>query len=365
MKAAVLRAYETPLSMEEVEVLPPGPSEVLVRFAASGVCHSDLTRIQGQRASALPIILGHEGAGIVEAVGPGVTAVGVGDRVVLSWMYGCGQCAYCAAGRPNLCRVGFRMLAEGTFPDGTTRFRRNGEAIHHMVVSSFGEFGVVPEGCAIPIPADVPFERAALIGCSVLTGVGAVTRTARVEAGTAVAVFGCGGVGLNVIQGAVLSGAGRIIAVDVQDDKLELATRFGATHTVRAGRADTVAAVRAAAGGLGADYAFEAIGRKETVGQAYAAIRPGGIAVVVGLMPSAADMVLPGTETVQQEKMLVGSFYGGSRPRIDIPRLIELYRGGRLRLDDLVTRTYAHAEINEALDDLGRGLLARGVVVYA
>ncbi|MCL8208244.1 MAG: Zn-dependent alcohol dehydrogenase [Actinomycetia bacterium] len=364
MKAAVLHEYRQPLVIEEVEVLPPRAGEVLVRFVASGVCHSDLTRIQGERPSSLPIILGHEGAGIVEEVGPGVTTVKPGDHVVLSWIYGCGQCEYCTVGRPNLCRVGIKMLTGGTFPDGSTRFRIGDQPVHHMVVSSFGEMGVVPEACAIPVPAEVPLERAVVVGCGVMTGVGAVMNTARVHVGATVAVVGAGGVGLNVVQGAVLAGARQIIAVDILDAKLEMARRFGATHGINGRRENVVEAVRDLTGGLGVDYAFEVLGRPETIRQAYDMVKPGGMAVVVGISPADSEVALPAMQIPFQEKMLVGSFYGGARPRVDIPRLIDLYRTGRLKLDELVTRTYRPEQINQALHDLEAGELARGVVVY-
>lgn len=364
MKAAVLRAYGQPLSIEEVELLPPEQGEVLIRFAASGICHSDMTRMEGKRSSALPIILGHEAAGYVEKVGPGVTGLTRGDRVVLSFLYDCGRCFYCCSGRPNLCEVGLGMLKNGTMPDGTTRFRCGEEEIHHMVVSSFAEYGVVPARCAVKIPDSVPMEAAALIGCAVLTGTGAVFNTGAVKPGDSILVVGSGGVGLNVVQGAAIAGASIILVSDINPDKLEIAREFGATHVVDARRENPVEIARRLTQGRGVDFAFEAIGHKSTIRQCYDAIRPGGKAIVVGAAEAGTCCEIEALSLPIQEKVLTGSFYGGARPRLDVERLTTLYDSGRLKLDELISRSYSLGQINDAFHDLHAGSLARGIIRY-
>ncbi|MBX6378431.1 MAG: Zn-dependent alcohol dehydrogenase [Clostridia bacterium] len=364
MKAAVLHNYREPLRVQEVELLPPQKGEIKVRFAASGVCHSDYTRIRGDRPSSLPIVLGHEAAGIVEEVGPDVTDLQPGDHVVLTFLYSCGKCSYCLTGRGHLCPEGLRLLTQGTMVDGTTRLRVDGRVAYHMVVSSFGEYGVLPERCAVKIPSDVPLDKAALVGCGVLTGTGAVLNTAKVEPGSSVVVIGCGGVGLNAIQAAALCGAGKVIAVDVVPRKLEMARQFGATHTVDASQEDPVERVRALTGGDGADYAFEVIGNPKTIRQAYDCVRRGGKAVVVGVSPATAEVSINAMGIPFSEKVLTGSFYGSMRGGVDVARIIDLYLQKRLRLDQLVTRTYRLEQINEAFEDLERGELARGVILY-
>lgn len=364
MKAAVLRQYGEPLSIETLDLLPPQDGEVLVRFAASGVCHSDMTRIQGKRHSALPIVLGHEASGYVEQVGPGVTHLAPGDRVVMSFLYDCGQCFYCCLGRPNLCEVGRSLLRDGTMVDGTTRLRSGDEVVHHMVVSSFAEKGVVPARCAVKIPDDVPMEAAALIGCGVLTGTGAVFNTAVVRPGDSVLVVGTGGIGLNVIQGARIAGASVIAVSDLNPDKLAIAREFGATHVIDARTQDPAEVAHGLTQGRGVDHAFEAIGNKHTIRQCYDAIRPGGTAVVVGISEAGACCEVEAITLPMQEKVLTGSFYGSYRPRLDVERLVDLYRSDRLRLDELISRRYRLEQINEAFHDLHSGVLARGVISY-
>jgi S-(hydroxymethyl)glutathione dehydrogenase/alcohol dehydrogenase len=364
MKAAVLRTYGQPLSIEDVDLLPPEQGEVTIRFAASGVCHSDMTRMEGKRSSALPIVLGHEAAGYVEELGPGVSGLAKGDRVVMSFLYDCGRCFYCCSGRPNLCEVGLGMLKNGTMPNGTTRLRRHGEIIHHMVVSSFAEYGVVPARCVVKIPDSVPMEAAALIGCAVLTGTGAVFNTGAVRPGDSLLVVGAGGVGLNVVQGAAIAGASIILVSDINPDKLALAREFGATHVIDAGKEDPVAVARSLTEGRGVDFAFEAIGHKTTIRQCYDAIRPGGKAIVVGAAEAGSCCEIEALTLPIQEKVLTGSFYGGARPRLDVERLTTLYSAGRLKLDELITRTYALDQINDAFHDLHDGKLARGIIRY-
>ncbi|HWK68449.1 MAG TPA: Zn-dependent alcohol dehydrogenase [Rhizobiaceae bacterium] len=364
VKAAVLRAYGEPLSIENLDLLPPQEGEILVRFAASGICHSDMTRMEGKRPSALPIVLGHEAAGYVEETGPGVAGLAPGDRVVLSFLYDCGRCFYCCSGRPNLCEVGLGLLRNGTMPNGTTRLRQGDEVIHHMVVSSFAERGVVPARCAVKIPDHVPMDAAALIGCAVLTGTGAVFNTGSVRPGESILVVGSGGVGLNVVQAAAIAGAGVILVADINPEKRAIAREFGATHVVDPLTVDPVAEARRLTQGRGVDYAFEAIGHKATIRQCYDAIRPGGKAIVVGAAESGSCCEIEALTLPIQEKVLTGSMYGGARPRLDVERLVDFYTSKRLKLDELITRTYRLDQINEAFHDLHAGTLARGLIRY-
>ncbi|HXX37082.1 MAG TPA: Zn-dependent alcohol dehydrogenase [bacterium] len=353
MRAAVFYEVGKPLVVEEVELAPPRVGEVLVRIAATGVCHSDLNYIKGDLTIPLPVVLGHEAAGIVESVGSGVTSVRPGDHVVLLFAPACGHCRYCDAGRPHLCEMRYRV--RGKMPDGTTRLRRGDQELHHFTcVSSWAEQAVVPESGVLPITKDLPLTIAALLGCAVTTGVGAVTNTARVRPGSSVAVFGLGGVGLNVVQGARIAGAVTIIGVDLLNHRLEAARRFGATHTVNARASDPVQTVLELTRG-GADYAFEVIGRAASVRQAIDSVARGGVAVVVGLPPAREELVLPGPAFVLDEKTLRGCFYGSARLRSEIPRLVSLYAAGRLMLDELVTASFPLDRVNDAVAALDRG----------
>lgn len=364
-RAAVLFEVGKRLTIEDVEVEQPHAGEVLIRMAAGGVCHSDLHAMTGHLVAALPAVLGHEGAGVVADVGPGVTSVKPGDRVIPLWRLSCGHCEYCSDGRPALCNAGMQVRMSGRLLDGTTRFRLGGQEIKHFAgVSTFSEYSVVPEGAVLKIPDDLPLDRAALLGCAVITGVGAVINCAKVRPGSSVVVFGTGGVGLNAVQGARLAGAAKIIAVDLVDRKLEFARQFGATHTVNAAGGDPVAQVRALTGGRGVDYAFEVIGLPKTMRQAYDCLAKRGTAVVVGVAPMTMEVAVPVMSLVYEERVLTGSVYGSSRPRLDIPRLIELYRSGKLLLDELLTRTYPFEQINEAYAALERGEVARSVVRF-
>lgn len=355
-------AAKRPLEVEEVELDEPGPGEVRVRVEAAGVCHSDLHWMLGHATSPLPVVLGHEGCGIVESVGAGVTSVSPGQRCVFLLRPNCGRCDYCTVGRPMLCNG--RTNPDGTLFDGTTRLHRlDGSTIHHYGrISCFAEHAVIPEEQLLVCGNDIPAERAALVGCAVITGFGAVMNTARIELGSDVAVIGCGGIGLNVVQAARALGARRIVAVDVDARHLAFAREFGATDVVDASAVDAVEAIRAATGG-GAHYAFDAYGSARTMEQAFAAIRLGGTAVQIGLAPEGVTGSISPFELVLEEKTLKGSFMGSARPRVDMPRLLDLYRLGRLDLDGLVTRTYTLDEVNEAYDDLQRGVNARGVIV--
>lgn len=364
MKAAVLRAYREPLSIESIDLLPPRAGEIRIRFAASGICHSDMARIEGARPSALPIVLGHEASAYVEELGPGVDGLAVGDRIVLSFLYDCGRCFYCRSGHPNLCEVGIGMLRNGTMPDGTTRLRKGDEVLHHMTVSSFAEEAVVPARCATRIPAEMPMDVAALIGCAVLTGTGAVFNAAPVRPGDSVLVIGAGGVGLNAVQAAAIAGASIIIVSDMNPDKLAMARDFGATHLVNAQNADPVALAKELTGGRGVDFAFEAIGNKVTIRQCYDAIRPAGKAIVVGIAEVGACCEVEMATLPFTEKTLTGSMYGGARPKLDVERLVDLYLNKRLHLDELISQTYRLDQINEAFHDLHEGRLARGLIRY-
>ncbi|MDI3298100.1 MAG: Zn-dependent alcohol dehydrogenase [Bacillota bacterium] len=366
IRAALLEDVGERFRVEELELDEPGPGEVRVRVVAAGVCHSDLHVVNGDLPVPLPAVLGHEGAGVVEAVGEGVTRVKPGDHVVLSWIPGCGRCYYCRIGRPELCEEAFRLQVAGTLPGGALRLRRpGGSAVHHFLeVSCFAEATVVPEQGVVPIRPDVPLDRAALVGCAVTTGYGAVVHTARVRPGSSVAVLGAGGVGLNVIQAAVLSGAWPVVAIDRIPAKLELAREFGATHTVDASRTDDlVGAVADLTDGRGTDYAFEVIGRPETIASAYGMARKGGTVVVVGVAAPHEEVSINAFSLPSQSKVLTGSWYGRSNPGVDIPRILDLYMAGRLKLDELVSRRFPLEGVNEAFDALRSGEVARSVLL--
>lgn len=362
MRAAVAYAAGEPLVIEDVQLDAPESGEVLVRVAAGGVCRSDWHVMHGDWPLPMPIVLGHEAAGTVEDVGPNVRAVQPGDPVILSFAPFCGRCARCLSGSPHLCST-MRAEPGHLLPGGFARLHKNGQRIYHFAgTASFAEFPVVHESCVIPIHRDVPLEMAALVGCSVTTGVGAVINTARVTAGSSVAVIGCGGVGLNVIQGARLVSAGRIIAVDVRDESLAFARRFGATDTVNARADDAVAAIRDLTGG-GADYAFEALGTAATIRSAVDAARPGGMAVLVGMTAIGEEARLDAFTLTHQEKTVKGCFYGSARTSIDMPMLVRLAQAGRLDVGGLVTRRSPLAEINQAYAALASGA-GRGLVVF-
>jgi S-(hydroxymethyl)glutathione dehydrogenase/alcohol dehydrogenase len=359
MRAAVLYQWNEPFTVEEVELAAPQQGEVRVKLVASGVCHSDLSIQRGILPMPPPRIIGHEGAGIVEQVGPGVTSVAPGDHVILCWMYPCGHCVECGRGRPAHCPVALGTM----MGSASTRFKVKGQDMPHWV-GSFAEQTVVPETACVKIREDAPLDKACLVGCGVMTGVGAVLNTARVEEGASVAVFGAGGVGLNVIQGAVLAGAGRIIAVDLLDSKLKLAREFGATDTVNASKGEPEAAIRDLTGGRGVDYAFEVIGLPKVIVQAFASLARGGKAVVVGAPPFGSEVTLPAFPFSMEEKGVIGSFYGSARFHYDMPRIIDLYMAGRLKLDQLVTKKFRLDDINRALLALEKGEVARGVIAY-
>jgi S-(hydroxymethyl)glutathione dehydrogenase/alcohol dehydrogenase len=361
-KAAVLNRVNTPLTLDTLEMAPLARDDVLVRIRASGLCHTDLEVIQGSLAYPLPIVLGHEGAGVVEAVGEGVTDVKAGDHVVTSWNPHCGHCFYCEAGTPILCEPFRRFQPRGLLMDGTTRMTRDGERVHHYsVTSTHAEYTVVPQSGAIPIPKEIPFDRACIIGCGVMTGIGAVVRKAKVAPGASVAVIGCGAVGLNAVQGAVLAQAGRIIALDVGTEKRERAMKFGATDTVDASAADAADRVRALTSGRGADYVFEAAGHKDAFRLSVEIVRPGGEVVWLGKINVDAEVGFR-WGSLMGEKRIVRSSYGDARPRRDFPWIANEYLEGRVKLDELVTRRIRLAEINDGFAALARGEGIRTVV---
>jgi alcohol dehydrogenase len=353
------------LVVDEVELEGPGPGEALVELASAGLCHSDLSVIDGSRPRPMPMVLGHEAAGVVREVGPGVAGLRPGDHVIFSFMPMCGACQYCVAGRPALCERGARANLEGCLLSGARRWRdSSGRTLnHHLGVSGFARHTVAAQESLIPIDRDFPLEQAALFGCAVITGVGAVVNTARVEPGMSVAVWGLGGVGLSAVMGARLSGAHPIVAVDRLAHKLELARALGATHTVNAAADDPVAAVRDITGG-GAHYAFEVVGSEQALIQAYEATRRGGTTVTVGLPAPGRMFSAPAVAITAEERTIKGSFMGSAVPRRDIPRFIELYRAGLLPVDALRSRTIALEEINQGFDALAAGDAVRQIIAF-
>jgi len=362
MKSKALVAHAlNQISVEEVDVAEPAAGEVRVALKATGVCHSDLSVVNGTIPMPLPMVLGHEGAGVVESVGEGVTNVAPGDHVVLSFVPACGQCFHCVRAEPQFCMAG---APDGRMLDGTSRVTLDGKELGVMqFLGCMSEYCVVPAISVVAIDESLPMPQAALVGCGVMTGVGAAIKTAEVQPGSSVAVFGCGGVGLSTIQGARLAGASTIVAVDLADDKLALAKEFGATHTVDA-TGDPVGPVREITGGIGVDYAFEVIGVPAVMTQAYAATRRGGTVCIVGLGRITESFPMNACLVSIEGKKTVGSFYGSANFRVDMPMLLDLYRAGRLDLDRMITRTYSIDEAVDAFSDLEAGRNARGVIVY-
>lgn len=364
IQAAVLRAANTPFEIHALTLDEPRAGEVLVRIAACGVCHSDYHLATGTTRHPMPVVCGHEGAGVVEAVGAGVTRVQMGDHVTLSWTPDCGQCFYCLRGQPNLCETYTEPIWAGTMLDGTTRLHDGNDPVYaYCGLATFGEYVVVPEQSCVKVREDIPLEVAALVGCAVATGVGAALYTADVRPGESVVVIGCGGVGLNAIQGAALCGAAPIIAIDTNEAKMKLAREFGATHTLLSDE-NVPEAVRAITGGRGADYAFEAVGIPSLQELALELIRPGGMMVLAGLSPMGTGTNLPGAVLTRQEKTVKGSYYGSVNPQRDFPMMLELYSAGKLKLDQLISRTYRLEQINEAFETMLRGEIARGVITF-
>ena len=360
MRAAVMRAVGEALRVEDIQVDAPGPREVLVRTVATGVCHSDLHVLEGSLPNPVPTVLGHEPAGVVEAVGADVRHVAPGDHVIGCLSAFCGTCEYCVAGRPNLCEGEATMRG----PDERPRLSKDGEPIVQFVhLSAFAEHMLVHENALVKIRADVPLDRVALIGCGVTTGLGAVFNRARVPAGATVAVIGCGGIGLSVVQGCRIAGAGRIVAVDTMAWKLDLARELGATDAVDASAGNPVPAVVETTVG-GVDYAFEAIGNPTAIRQAVRMTRKGGTIVMIGVVPAGKSVELPGADIVLREKTILGCMMGSNRFRVDMPRYIELYRSGQLRLDEMISARLPLERVNEAFEAMRQGTAARSVVVF-
>lgn len=363
MGAAHPYSESRPLKIEELDLDPPGPGEILVRIKAAGLCHSDLSVINGDRPRPMPMALGHEAAGIVEELGSGVTDLKVDDHVVLVFVPSCGHCLPCAEGRPALCEPGAVANGAGTLLNGARRLKRNGQAInHHLGCSAFATHATVSRNSAIKIDSELPLTEAALFGCAVLTGVGAVVNTAQVRAGSTVAVVGLGGVGLASVLGAVAAGARQVIAADLSDDKLSLAKSLGATHVFNAGAADAVEAIRQASHG-GVDTAIEMAGSTRAFDLAYKITRRGGTTVTAGLPPPTATWPMPPVNLVAEERTIKGSYIGTCVPLRDIPRYVELYRGGRLPVNKLMTGTLTLDEINRGFDLLHEGKAVRQVIV--
>jgi Zn-dependent alcohol dehydrogenase len=365
INAAILWEQGAPLSVEAAELGGPRAGEVLVEVKAAGVCHSDLHPARGEWPVRTPLVLGHEGAGVVREVGGGVKNVRPGDRVIFCWAPPCGVCPPCQEGRPVLCDRLERTTYRNRLPAGDTLLSARGQKVsHYNGTACFADFAVVAEEGVIAVPEDVPFEALATLGCAVVTGVGAVLNAARPEAGARVAVIGVGGVGLNVVQGARLAGCARVVALDTRGEPLRLAREFGATDGVDASGEKVAEQVRELTDGRGADYVFDTVGAPATLAQALTLARKGGTVVVTGLARLDAAAAFPLFPFVMQEKRLVGSLYGSGRPSRDVPRLVELYREGKLKLAELATRTYELEGVNEALDALAAGEGARGIILW-
>lgn len=363
VRAAVLERVGAPLRLTELDLARPEEGEVLVRLGASGVCHSDLNALDGTAETPCPAVLGHEGAGVIESVGPAVALV-PGTHVVLSWLPACGNCSECVRDLPHLCRSAWAAMQTGGLLDGTPRLSRDGQPVfHYSFLSSFAERAVVPASCCVPIPEEVPLDVAALVGCAVTTGTGAVWRTAGVRPGERVCVVGCGGVGMSAVLGAVAVGAAPIVAVDLDEDKLELALSLGATDAIRwTGDAEATAELVRSASGGGVDYAFEATGRPEASLAAFLSTRPRGAAVLIGIPRADATLSLPAAQIPRGERRVLGSLYGSARPERDFPALLDLYMRGRLPLDRLITTRLGLNSIERAFDALKAGGGVRVVI---
>ena len=362
-KAVICRESGSPV-VETIVVEPPRRGEVLLELAACGVCHSDLSVTDGTIPLPRPIVLGHEGAGVVLEVGPDVAGFAVGDHVLSSFVSVCGHCNYCRRGRFSLCDQAARTTA--TLPDGTVRTRdASGNSLNVFCgCGVMSEYATLHVDSVVKIDPAVPLDRAALVGCGVMTGFGAVTHTAKVEPGSIVVVFGAGGVGLNVIQAAALAGAAKIVVVDISPTKLEFARQFGATDLVNAReQPELVKSIKKLTSG-GADYSFECVGRGETISQAYGVLRKGGTAVVVGVASPKDSATISPMSLTLEERTLKGSYFGSANPRVDFARVLDLYKSNRLKLDELITRTYSIDAAPEAFADLVAGRNARGIIVF-
>jgi S-(hydroxymethyl)glutathione dehydrogenase / alcohol dehydrogenase len=366
IRSAILWEQGQPLSVERADLDAPGAGEILIELKAAGVCHSDLHPVRGDWPAKTPIALGHEGAGVVREIGSGVTSVKIGDHVVMCWAPACGVCPPCLEGRTALCDRVEKVTFRNKLPSGASRLHARGRDVAPFLgTACFSDFIVVPEGGAIPVGRDIPFDALATIGCAVITGVGAVVNAGQVPEGARVAIIGAGGVGLNVVQGAAIAGCERIIAIDVRPRPLEIARLFGATDTIGGepeAAPDVAASVRALTSGRGADMVFDTVGSPSTLTLALACTRKGGGVVLTGLSRMDAQGTIAMFPFVMQEKRLLGSMYGSAQPARDIPRLVSLYENGKLKLGELVSRTYALDQINDALTALAASDGARGII---
>jgi S-(hydroxymethyl)glutathione dehydrogenase / alcohol dehydrogenase len=350
MKAAVMVGYNKPLEIQDVDLAEPKANEVLVKMSATGVCHSDLNALNDE-STPIPTILGHEGAGIVAAIGPNVTKVKVGDKVALSWVPYCGTCEFCITGAVQLCESAFGPMFNGTLLDGTSRLSKDGNLIYHnSLLSTFAEYTVVPELSCVKLPDEMPLAQASLIGCGVATGFGAAVNAAKVTPGSTVAVFGIGGVGINAIQGARISGASKIIACDVKESNLEIAKKFGATHTINVSKEDAETVLKDLTGGYGVHFAIDCSGHTRATEDAWRGMRKGGTLVVVGAFNPALALNIPAGGFHRVGKIIKGSFYGDTQPYRDFPRIAQLYLDGQFKLDELVLDRIQLDNINLAFD---------------
>ncbi len=365
-RAAVCDAIGDPITVQDVELGDPQAGEVRIRTAAAGVCHSDLSVQNGTLLQPIPAVLGHEGAGVVEAVGEGVENLAPGDHIVASWVPQCGQCYFCSRDQGQLCEVGMVAMVTGGMLDGTTRFSRGGEPLLQMAACGlWSEETIIPAIGAVKVDPELPLTAGALIGCGVLTGFGAVVNTADVRPGDSVVVLGCGGVGLNAIQGANHVGAGRVIAVDMVESKLTLAKTFGATDIVNAGHVDVLSQVQELTDGRGADVVFEVVGLKQTAEQAIGLTRRGGQTILVGVPNFETVLEIPAAmELLVNEKQVLGCWYGSSNTHRDVPMLVELYQDGKLKLDELISAEIGLDQVNEAFEAMESGEVARSVIVF-
>ena len=359
MKAAVCHEFGTPLKIEDVDLSGPGQGAVRIKVAACAICHSDIIYMDGAWGGTLPAVYGHEASGIVEEVGPGVTHVEVGDHVVVTLLRSCGECHYCAQGHQPICEGSVPIDSE---PPITAA---DGSQLHQgLRCGAFAEYVVVDSSQICAIPKDIPLDAASLLSCGVLTGLGAVWNTAQVPSGSNVVVIGTGGVGLNSVQGAALCGAKTVIAMDLAEDKMEAAKTFGATHTVNAGANDAAEQIRALTEGRGADFVFVTVGAIPAIEQSISFLAPAGTAVFVGMPGSGAIAKIEPDDIANAAQRIIGSKMGSAKLRVDIPRLVDLYQQGRLKLDELITGRYPLSEINEAIDSVRRGEALRNVIVF-
>ncbi len=362
MKAAVLNSIPGQLDIEDIAVDSPGPREVLIETKAAGLCHSDLHFMEGLYPFPCPAVLGHESAGVVAEVGADVRYVKPGDHVITCLSAFCGHCEQCISGHLSLCENKNTELVRGK--DQPSRLSRNGEPVNsYLHLSSFAEQMLVHEHALVKIREEMPLDKAALIGCGVTTGLGAVFRTAKVDPGSTMAVIGCGGIGLSAIQGGRIVGANKVIAVDMNSSKLELAQSLGATHVVNAADGDPVEQIKELTDGAGVHFSFEAVGLKETAEQSFNMLRPGGQATVIGMIPIGTKVELHGVELLS-EKTLTGSNMGSNQFRTDMPRFVDMYLDGRLKLDEMVSQHIDLEQINEGFAEMKTGNVARSVITF-